>query len=75
MSRGPNLNAQNAPSVATTEGLHTEIGGDRGSNLETPAVSNVPRTRTQAQVPGGATLIANGAEGRERNMPRVQIVR
>ena len=74
MSRGPSLNATNAPSVPTTEGLNTEVGGDRGESL-TMNVSNVPRTRTQAQVPGGAIAIANGADGQERQMPVVSVIR
>ena len=74
MSRGPSLNAQNAPVVAPTEGVNTDVGGNRGTVVGMSA-PNVPRTRTQAQVPGGAQLIQNGAEGMERAMPRVSQIR
>ena len=72
--RGPSLNAQSAPNVPATEGMNTEVGGNRGEDV-LMSVSNVPRTRTQAQVPGGAQMIANGADGQERNMPRASVVR
>jgi hypothetical protein len=72
--RGPSLNAQNAPAVAPTEGMNTEVGGDRGQAVAMN-VSNIPRTRTQAQVPGGAQMIANGADGQQRSMPVVSVVR
>jgi len=74
MSRGPSLNATQAPNVSPVEGLNTEVGGDRGESL-TVAVSNVPRTRTQAQIPNGAVAIANGADGQERQMPVVSVIR
>lgn len=72
--RGPSLNAQNAPAVAPVSGMNTEVGGDRGmeGNL---SMSNVPRTRTQAQVPGGINMVQNGANGAERTMPTSSVVR
>jgi hypothetical protein len=74
MSRGPSLNAQDAPAVAPVEGMNTEVGGDRGMDGAF-LVPNVPRTRTQAQLPNGAVMLENGAEGRERAMPRASVVR
>jgi len=74
MSRGPSLNAQNAPSVAPVEGMNTEVGGNRGNDMAM-SVPNVPRTRTQAQVPGGAQILSNGADGMERAMPRISQIR
>ena len=72
--RGPSLNAQNAPSVPETEGMNTEVGGNRGENVQM-SVPAVPRTRTMAQVAGGAQMIANGADGQERTMPQANVVR
>jgi len=74
MSRGPSLNAQNAPVVPPTEGMNSEVGGNRGSDIAMN-VPNVPRTRTQAQVPGGAQVLQNGADGMERTMPMTSQIR
>lgn len=74
MSLGPSLNATQAPSVAPAEGVNTESGGNRGDSLTTN-IGNVPRTRTAAQVPGGMQAIQNGADGQERQMPVVSVIR
>ena len=72
-SRGPSLTAQNSPAVPA-EGINTEQGGNRGTDISM-SVPAVPRTRTQAQVPGGATVIANSGQGQDRNMPKVSVIR
>lgn len=69
-SRGPSLNAQNAPSVPE-DGMPSSMRGE-DVLMTAPAT---PRTRTMAQVPGGAQMIENAAAGMERSMPRVSVVR
>jgi hypothetical protein len=72
-SRGPSIDAKNAPAVPA-EGMNTEQGGNRGNDV-VMSVPAVPRTRTQAQVPGGATIVANSGHGQDRTMPKVSVIR
>ena len=69
-SIGPSLSAQGAPSVPE-DGMDS---GNRGEDVVMSAPA-VPRTRTAAQVPGGAAMVQNAAAGMERTMPRVSVIR